>query len=129
MALHKFRQSRSYRLDLELESQLPQSINRVPSKHHNKKGVSFSSKPSELSEPSEPETHFNNNNKYCLNRLLFPHNAHILSSSSSSLSSWWLWRIRTANFLWIASTVFIIYFGDSRTNLVALLASDPRIHR
>lgn len=52
-----------------------------------------------------------------------------LSSSSRTLSSAALWRYRLENLLWIASATFIIYYGDFRSNLFALLVSDPRIHR
>ncbi|KAK4257378.1 hypothetical protein QN277_006973 [Acacia crassicarpa] len=33
------------------------------------------------------------------------------------------------NFLWLASAVFIIYFGDQRSNLISLLLHDDRIRR
>eukprot|EP00249_Psilotum_nudum_P014700 c24955_g1_i3 orf=396-707(+) len=40
-----------------------------------------------------------------------------------------LWRHRLENLLWIASAIFIIYYGDFRSNLFSLLVSDSRIRR
>lgn len=53
----------------------------------------------------------------------------VSSSSSSSSSSRLLWRHRVENFLWLASTAFIIYYGDFRSNFFSLLAHDPRVRR
>ncbi|KAI5069929.1 hypothetical protein GOP47_0014272 [Adiantum capillus-veneris] len=39
------------------------------------------------------------------------------------------WRRKLESCLWIASAAFIVYYGDFRTNLVLLLATDNRIHR
>ncbi|MCO5574539.1 hypothetical protein L7F22_028326 [Adiantum nelumboides] len=39
------------------------------------------------------------------------------------------WRRKLESCLWIASAAFIVYYGDFRTNLVLLLATDTRIHR
>lgn len=50
-----------------------------------------------------------------------------LSSSSSHCDA--SWRRNLESCLWIASAAFIVYYGDFRTNLVVLLATDSRIHR
>lgn len=65
-----------------------------------------------------------------------PHTVELLDLSPSTLcfsphspSSAALWRHRLENLLWIASAVFIIYYGDFRSNLLVLLLGDPRIRR
>eukprot|EP00250_Pteridium_aquilinum_P001946 c12157_g1_i1 orf=426-1031(+) len=50
-----------------------------------------------------------------------------LTSSSSHCEASWSRKLESC--LWIASAVFIVYYGDFRTNLVVLLATDSRIHR
>lgn len=57
------------------------------------------------------------------------HNVELLDIPPPSSRSFALWRHRLENLLWIASAAFIIYYGDFRSNLIALLVSDARIRR
>lgn len=70
--------------------------------------------------------------------LLLSHTGNITSNTLDYFNSFLAlssspphapWRQRLENLLWIASAAFIVYYGDFRTNLVALLATDPRILR
>jgi hypothetical protein len=40
-----------------------------------------------------------------------------------------MWRQRVEDLLWLASSCFILYYGDLETNFFSLLANDPRVWR
>lgn len=63
---------------------------------------------------------------HCMKSAASDSDADAISSRSQR---WVSWRQKAEDCLWLASALFILYFGDFRSNFFTLLANDVRVWR